>query len=213
MLLLLGGGWKQKDKVPQVCMQILKWCIAMHIINGFESLHEFIEARKSCLGPVSVMGSLKALLIWRCRGWLGQRWACLLWYTSWFLDITYLQSDSGCWCVRTLHPADVYGGAGGTEFSLTWLKQSCDVLQSGCLLLLLGWTATFLFVRALVLSCQPWLQLCWNLADSAAGCKLSPPVLLDGKIQGPVTKHTSDYASALQHIGKTKPSLEKSSSC
>lgn len=111
MLLLLGGGWKQKDKVPQVCMQILKWCIAMHIINGFESLHEFIEARKSCLGPVSVMGSLKALLIWRCRGWLGQRWACLLWYTSWFLDITYLQSDSGCWCVRTLHPADVYGGA------------------------------------------------------------------------------------------------------
>lgn len=46
-------------------MQILDWCIAMHIINEFESLHEFIEAKKSCLGHVSVMvamASLKALL-------------------------------------------------------------------------------------------------------------------------------------------------------
>lgn len=70
MLLLLGSRWKQKDKVPQVCMQILEWCIAMNIINEFESLHEFIEAKKSCLGHVSVMvtrASLKALLIWRCR--------------------------------------------------------------------------------------------------------------------------------------------------
>lgn len=49
MLLLLGSGWKQKDKVPQVCMQIL-WCIAMHIINGFESLHEFTEAKKILFG-------------------------------------------------------------------------------------------------------------------------------------------------------------------
>lgn len=47
-------------------MQILDWCIAMHIINEFESLHEFIEAKKSCLGHVSVMvtmASMKALLI------------------------------------------------------------------------------------------------------------------------------------------------------
>lgn len=79
MLLLLGSGWKQKDKVPQVCMQILEWCIAMHIINRFESLQEFMETKKSCLRHVSVtisMASLKALLIWRCRGWPGWRLVC-----------------------------------------------------------------------------------------------------------------------------------------
>lgn len=76
-------------------------------------------------------------------------------------------------------------------------------------------TATSLFVRPLVLSCQPLTAaVCWNLADSAARCKLSPPVLLYNKIQGPVTKYTSpDYVTTLQHIRKTKLSLEKNSFC
>lgn len=37
-------------------MQILECCIAMHIINGFESLHELIEAKKTLFGACQCDG-------------------------------------------------------------------------------------------------------------------------------------------------------------
>lgn len=61
----------------------------------------------------------------------------------------------------------------------------------------------------LVLSSQPLTAaLCKNLADSAGGCKLSPPVLLYNKVTVPVTKYPSpDAVATLQHMLKPKPSL------
>lgn len=92
-------------KVPQTYMQILEWCIAVNTITGFERLHKFIEEEKCLLGHFSVivtMASLKVLLVWRCKGLLGQRLACSVIHNV--SQTSVPDSQTGCWSVRTLSP-------------------------------------------------------------------------------------------------------------